>query len=295
LRSFSCITVFFSSCALATETSLEFEYDPYYSNAGYYIGLTAQPIPEITQDDEAAIYQRLLDSTLQWPRFMLLEASVNPLPILGVYIKKHQRQFYDNTETRGNLNLVQAFTAGFEEPYALSMFFGSVVRFVKSGETTRVSNRGYSGYLLSVGDRHIVNNDLIDDNWYELEWKIKGDRDFESSSLSWSLRIGTKVHSNDDIADTIYFGIRRNHLDSASEDLTWFDNSDIEYKLSVNKDDYSLVEQSLFVNKKWPTPFIRKSAFEFGVGFILEHNKYTGALANQADDFRLILRPSFQF
>ena len=279
LRSFFSISVLFSSAALAVETSLEFEYDPYYSNAGYYVGLTKHPIPEITSNDEAAIYQKLLDSTLQWPRFMLLEASVNPLPVLGVY----------------NNNLVQAFTAGFEEPYALSLFFGSVVRFVKPGEAVKLSNRGYSGYLLSVGGKHIVNNDLIDDNWYQLEWKIKGDQDFNHKTLSWSFRIGTKIHNNNDIADTVYFAVRRNHLDSSSADLTWFDNSDIEYKLALNNHDYSLVEQSLFINKKWPTPFINKSAFEFGVGFILEHNKYLGSLENQADNFQLILRPSFKF
>jgi hypothetical protein len=288
--------VFFAqAAALHAETSLEYELDAYYSNLGYYIGLTDQPIPVITNDDETANYQNMLDSTLQWPRFLLIEASVNPLPVLGVYLKKNQRDFYDKAEIRGNINLLQAFTEGFEEPYALSFFLGSVVRFSKPGEAEKVSNRGYSGYLLSMGTRHIVNNDLIDDNWYELEWKIKGDNDFEYKTLSWSLRVGSKVHSNVDIADIVYFGLRRNHLDSAAQHTSWFDNSDIDYKLSLNTADYNVVEQSLFINKKWPTPLAKKSAFEFGVGFILERNKYFGSLATQADDFKLILRPSFKF
>ena len=32
------------------ENSIEFEWDPYYSNAGYYISLTDEPIPEQPKD-----------------------------------------------------------------------------------------------------------------------------------------------------------------------------------------------------------------------------------------------------
>lgn len=277
------------------ENSFDYEFDPYYSNAGYFISLTDQPIPEVVADNEAKIYEQLIDSALTTPRFFLVEASVNPLPLLGVYIKRNHPDRYDSAEIRGNINLVQALTEGFEEPYALSFFLGSVVQFVQPGETVKSKNKGYSGYLLSIGSRHIVNNVLIDDNWYEVEWKIKGDQDFNNKTLSWSLRVGAKIHQNINIADTIIFGIRRNHLDSASDQIAWFDNSDIDYKISLNKDDYTVVQQSLFINKKWPVPVAAKTAFELGVGFIIEKNKYTGALQTQADDFRLIIRPSFVF
>jgi hypothetical protein len=277
------------------ENTLEFEFDPYYSNAGYYISLTDKPIPEIQTGDEIAIYDRLISSALSKPRFLLIEASVNPLPLLGVFIKRNYPEKYDSAEIRGNINLVQALTEGFEEPYALSFFLGSIVQFAHTGETVKSKNKGYSGYLLSVGSRHIVNNTLIDDEWVELEWKIKGDQDFNNKTLSWSVRVGGKIHQNRDISDVIYFGLRRNHLDSTSDEVSWFDNSDVEYKIALNKEDYSLVEQSLFINKKWPAPFMNKSAFELGIGFILERNKYSGALQSQADDFRLIIRPSFAF
>lgn len=277
------------------ESSLDIELDPYYSNAGYFVSLTEQPIPVVQTSDEYAVYERLFHSAFSLPRFVVFEASINPLPMLGVYIKRHYPNTYDSAEIHGNINLIQAFTEGFEEPYALSAFMGSVVKFVRAGDQTRASNKGYSGYLLSVGSKHIVNNTLIDDNWVEAEWKIKGDQDFDNKTLSWSFRVGAKIHNNDNISDVIYFALRRNHLDTQSTRLSWFDNSDIEYKIAINKDDYSLVEQSLFLNKKWPAPFRQKSAFELGVGFILERNKYTGALQTQADDFRLILRPGFTF
>ena len=44
------------------EISIEFERDPFYSNVNYYTGLSTQSILVVTEDDEAQIYQRLLDS-----------------------------------------------------------------------------------------------------------------------------------------------------------------------------------------------------------------------------------------
>jgi hypothetical protein len=278
------------------ENSIEFEWDPYYSNAGYYISLTDEPIPEIVEDDEAETYDRLLDSAITMPRFVLVEVSANPLPMLGEYIRDHHPNTYENAQLRGDLNIIQAFTEGFEEPYAVSLFFGSVMRFVKPGEKVKTKNRGYTGYLASFGDKHIVNNTYINDNWYELEWKTKGDQDFKNKTLSWSLRVGSKIHDHPDITDVIYFGLRRNHFDAASDEISWLQNADIDYKIELDNDNFELVQQSLFINKKWPAPFgADKSAFELGVGFILGKNKYSGSLQNQSEDFRLILRPSFKF
>lgn len=276
------------------EYSFETEWEPYYSNAGLYLGLTDQPIPEVIENDETGVYNRMFDSAFTLPRFMLIEFGIYPLPYLGAYTKEHHLDTFDKFEI-GDVNLIQAFTAGYDEPYAISLFFGSIVRFVNPGEKKKTKNRGFTGYLLSFGDQHIVQNTLVDDNWYELEWKIKGDQDFKNKTLSWSLRVGGKVHDNPNITDVLYFGIRRNHLDVASDEISWFHNADIEYRLELDKDNLHLSQQSLFINKKWPAPFSCKSTFQFGVGFILERNKYTGALKSQADEFQLILRPSFNF
>ena len=110
------------------------------------------------------------------------------------------------------------------------------------------------------------------------------------------MRVGSKIHDHPDITDVIYFGLRRNHLDAKSDEISWFQNADIDYKIELDNDNFELVQQSLFINKKWPAPFgAAKSAFEFGLGFILGKKKYTGSLDSQAEDFRLILRPSFKF
>jgi len=275
--------------------SLEFELDPYYTNAGYYISFTDEPIPEFIYEKESNIYRDMFDSVTAAPRFLLIEASVNPLPVAGAYIKKNHQGLYDDAQISGDLNAIQALTEGFEEPYAISLFLGSVVRFIRPGETEDIKNRGYTGYLLSLGDKHIISNEIIDDDWLEFEFKIKGDQDFLSKTLSWSLRAGTKLHQNDDITDVIHFGLRRNHFDSTLTRESFFDNSDIEYKLEFNKDNFELVQQEFFVNKKWHIGFSEKSVFSFGIGFILEKGKYSGLLARDATELRFIFRPNLQF
>lgn len=289
------LALLFNSQTGYAEDSIEFEWDPYYSNAGYYLSLTDTPIPESIEDDETKVYDRLIKSAFTLPRFMLIEVSINPLPMLGVYLKENHTNTYENGQIRGDINIIQAFTEGFEEPYAASLFFGGVVRYIKPGEKIKTKNRGYTGYVVSIGDKHIVNNTYIKDNWYELEWKTKGDQDFENKTLSWSLRVGSKIHDHTDITDVIYFGLRRNHFDTKSNEISWFQNADIDYKIELDNDSFELIQQSLFINKKWPAPFANKSAFELGVGFILEKNKYSGSLQSQSEDFRLILRPSFKF
>ena len=237
----------------------------------------------------------MLYSIVSTPRFFLIEASINPLPVAGVYLKRQYPNIYGKSQINDELNFIQALTEGFEEPYALSFFLGNVVRFIRPNESDNINNKGYTGYLLSVGDKHIVSNNLVDDNWYEIEVKIKGDQEFTNKTLSWSLRTGVKIHSNDDITDVIHFGLRRNHLDTALLNPDFIDNSDIEYKIELNKNTFKLVEQELFISKKWHIGFSEKSVFSFGIGFVLESGKYSGTLASNSNDFRLIFRPNLDF
>ena len=236
LFAISALIILSRSTDVSAINTVEFEFDPYYTNAGYFISLTEEEIPKITDAKEGYLYQHMLHSILSKPRFFLIEASVNPLPIVGVHLKRHHTDFYNKSQVNDDLNIIQALTEGFEEPYALSLFLGSVVQFIRPGESEDISNKGYTGYLLSVGDKHIVRNIQVDDNWYEFEAKIKGDQEFKNKSLSWSLRTGIKIHSNENIADVIHFGLRRNHLDTALTKPSFIDNSDIEYKIKFDKD-----------------------------------------------------------
>jgi hypothetical protein len=272
--------------------SIEYELDAYYTNIGVYIPLTDAPMKQVEVGDETVIYGELLANAFI-PRFFLVEASVNPLPVLGVYLKENQESFYERGEISDDLNIIQALTEGFEEPYAVSFFVGNVIRFTSPrSRIFRAVNKGYSGFLLSVGDQHIKDSELIDDNWYEFEWKLKGDRRIEEIYHSWSFRIGAKIHDNPDIADVNYIGIRRELFNGRPGDYAWNENIGIDYSIYFSRSDGDVVQHQIFVEKSWPSEL---TEYTFGIGLNKRIDKYSGELADDKNETRLILRPGFNF
>ncbi len=272
-----------------------FEPDAYYTDLELIISLTRSPIPHAGEQSETEIYKTLLSRAAVLPRYLVLEASVNPLPSVGVYVRKHDPGYYDDAQISGSFNYVKALTAGFEEPYAVSLFAGDVIGF-DVPESKDITGNGYSGYLFSAGNYHIKDNVLIHDRWKELEWKMKGDRKSPSRKLSWSFRIGAKLHDNTDITDILYLSFRRSRLDYKSEGASFFNNSGFEYTYDMNRKNLHPIRHYFFVDKKWPIEN-RHMALAVAVGFVWESaDKYTGQLASgTGSNFQFILRPNLEF
>lgn len=277
-------------------TEVLWEFDPYYTNVAANISLTNEAIPTITSDSEFEIYTKLVEGSAI-PRYMLLEASVYPMPVLGTYLKGNTPEFYKNWEVgHSGSNLLESATAGFQEPWALSAFFGNISKLVRPGETRIGNNMGYTGYLISAGSKHIKQNVLISDNWYELEWKIKGKRNFPNDKLQWSFRVGGKFHENPDITDVIYASIHRNNLNAKFPFLDWAKNTEVEIKVHFSQHDGQLLRGEVIAGKKYPilgkdyTPTLN-------MGFIWSSpQEYSGILAdNEKNTVTLVFRPSIEF
>lgn len=266
------------------------EFGAYYSSVGLYVPISEDPFPDGGQLEEMDVYRQLLERSWR-PNVVVFEASVYPMPIAGVYLREHAEGFYDVSP-----DLVQAVTAGFQEPWAVSAFFGSQIKFSRPGESEREQNRAYLGYLVSAGKKHIKNNVLIDDDWLELEWKMKGERIFREQRLEWSFRAGGRYNSNRDIADTLHVGVRRSNLDFKSPFLSWLDNSRIDLFTELDVDGLKVVRQEIIFGKKYPLES-RKYALEFDVGLIYEHaSKYTGDLSALAKSaITVVFRPNIVF
>lgn len=278
------------------QSSLVTEVDPYYSNVGLYFSPVDKAIPYIDSDNESEIYRDLLLRSYA-PRDVVLEASIYPMPILGTLLRERTPGFYEDMQFSDEFNLVKSVTLGFDEPYAVSLFLGSVVKYRSEDISKLGSNKGYIGYLFSGGTKHIKDNQLIDDNWGEFEWKMKGDREIDEVTHSWSLRVGGKWHDNEEIADIYYFGLRRSHLDFSAPLLAWLPNSGIDYQIAFSQEDNSLIEQKLFFDRKLPLR-AWKVALNIKIGFIWKQaEKYRGALATEGpgDEFYLVLRPDIEF
>ena len=138
---------------------LVFEPDAYYTDLDLIIGLTKSPIPQLGELTEAEIYAKLLSRAALLPQFLVVEASVNPMPYFGTYIRAHNEHFYEDAQISGSFNWVKAVTAGFEEPYAFSLLAGNVANFYVPGSDD-TKGLGYSGYLFSMGNYHIKDNTL---------------------------------------------------------------------------------------------------------------------------------------
>jgi hypothetical protein len=274
---------------------LDFEPDAYYTNLGLTIALTKSPIPHVGEKSEKELYLTLL-SRAYAPRFLVLEGSVNPLPYLGTYIKDRHPHFYEDAQITGSFNWVEAITAGFEEPYAVSVFLGNVVDF-SFPESRESKGKGYSGLLYSQGTYHIKDNTLIRDDWWEAEWKVKGDRKTRDQKLGWSFRVGVKLHGNPDITDIYYLSFRRSRLDFRPKRSSIFNNSGYEYTIDIKRGTYTPIRHYFTVDKKWPFENT-KMAFSLATGFVWESaDKYSGTLASDrtTSHIQIILRPNIEF
>ena len=266
------------------------EFGAYYSSIGLYVPLTEEQLPDGGRLGEIDVYSRLFERSWR-PNVVAFEASVYPMPIAGVWLRKEYPDLYDRAPS-----LIQAVTAGFQEPWAVSAFFGSQMKFTRPEETERGTNRGYMGYLVSAGSKHIKSNVLIADNWVELEWKLKGERIFKAERLDWSFRVGGRYNGNRDIADTLHFGLRRSNLDFKSPFLSWLDNSRIDLLTELAVDGLGLVRQEVIFGKKYPLES-RKYALELDFGLIYERaSKYSGDLSPLAKTaVTVVFRPNIVF
>jgi hypothetical protein len=270
--------------------ALLFEAGAYYTSAGLYLPLTREPVPHVGEHGEVDVYWALLPRS-PVPRFLVLEASVNPMPCLGLLVRDRRRSFYDRSQLDQNTNLVRAVTAGFEEPWAASLFLGNVVSF-DVRDRRDVEGKGYFGIVLSGGNQHIKDNVAIDDPWLEAELKLKGDRKSPVKKLSWSFRIGTKLHANPDVVDTLYVGIRRSRVDYV--DAPWYvANSGVEYRFDAALDGTPLRHYFL-VDKKWPYKTVAPS---IAVGVLWDKGRsYVGKLAvDTPERVQFLFRPNVEF
>jgi hypothetical protein len=284
------------------KTTIEIELDPYYSAAGVYNSLTGKPIQHLQVKNELEIYRELISKFYQ-PRTLIIEASLNPLPYAGTLIRKHQPGLYKDAQWTSNMNMVQAVTAGFEEPWALSIFLGNVVSFDTINKPLQGKRNGYSGLLIDLGTHHIKDNTLISDNWIQAEGKLKGEQILADRSLRWSFRGGAKFHGNRYIADSFFIGFRRSRTDFKTEGKTsfWLNNSGFEYTSDFSQKKLEPIRHYLVLDKKFPMKDSRM-AFTLGLGFVwTADKKYSGPLSNAAGNinttntFQFILRPNLEF
>ena len=269
---------------------------PYYSSVGMVFNLTKQPSLQIGKSEEFDVYKNLLFRSLV-PEWATFEFSVYPMPLLGVGLKSNYSSIYDKLELSDTNNLVESVTAGFEEPYSLTLLLNNVTSY-NANETSDAPNVGFMGYLISGGTHHIQRNELIRDNWYEFVWKVKGKFSTGPKILSWTFELGAKNHAHSEITDTVFVGIKRDQINYDGPAWSFLENTGFELRYTAAQNDLATVDQRFLVTKYFPELSYKKMIFSLTVGVIHEtEQKYSGNLSlNQRSNQTLfVIRPSVYF
>ena len=275
---------------------LDYELDLYYSNVSMFIDIDSDSnVTDASDFSEQQIYSYLLQNAFN-PNIILLEASLNPMPIAGLYFRRQNENLYQET-TIGDFNIVKSLTAGFDEPYALSFFLGRMLVFNRAKKGHLGVNRAFVGTMLSVSGHSIKDNRAYKDSSLIIEFKFKGTRKYTKNTLDWSFRVGSKLHSNHDFVNTLYMGLRRSRVDFDKSKLSLFYNTAYSAFFSVSADTFHLTETELTIEKKWPSYFLYKTVYGLEIGYLYNGDeKYRGTLRSDGTNNHIfIIRPSISF
>ncbi len=293
MRIFLLLLVFLSLKAEDLVT-YDYELDFYYSNVSAFIDLDRERnVTDATNFSEYQIYKSLVSKTFS-PNIFLVEASLHPMNILGYEFRKHNEELYKKGIING-FNIVKAVTAGWEEPYSLSLFLGRMMIFKNKNYGRIGKNRAYMGYLFTFGNKITKDNLWYKDNWYNFEFKLKGTRELKEKDLDWSFRIGARFHQNRDFANTYYIGARRSSIDFAKPFWSVLYNSSFDILAETTKE-LQLSQFQFIIGKKFPS---RRFHITYGldIGYLYYgNNRYRGDLRDEGvDNHQLILRPNIKF
>ena len=287
---------YFTSSVLAQDL-IEFDYelDAYYSNVSAFIDLDSdRNISDGNHMNEREIYSKMFLKTFH-PNIFLVELSVHPMNIAGTYYRKKNEDEYDNKHVN-DFNMVKALTAGFEEPYSLTFFLGNMMVFTKNNGERVGKNRAYMGYMLTVGNKSIKDNREHNDKWANFEFKLKGTREKNNQDLDWSFRVGSRIHSNHDFVDTVYFGARRSSIDYKKSIWSIFYNSSFTTMFAFRDTDFRLTEAEIVGGKIFPTS-VEGLSFGLDLGYLYTTAyKYEGELKDDGiDKHQAVIRPNIKW
>lgn len=289
----------------AGRSEITLEFSPYYMPLGWYLPLTSKPIEMIDPKSESEVYSKLLLGALI-PRFVVLEVSTYPMPLLGVGIRKWAPDFYNKMTLFEGFNLIESLTTSmFREPWAASLFLGNLLNFTVNRKNSAITNnssdrppylgKGYSGLLVSYGNRHIQNNLLLVDHWLEVELKLKGEHSQADRTMSWSYRVGGRYHSHENIHSYIYLGFKREHTDSKLYRFTLLENSFLDLSASFIPATTQFMSMQLVVGKKFPLRSTRLlPEINIGVAYYF-NSRYKDTLIAEDEQIELVISPMISF
>jgi hypothetical protein len=281
--------------------------DPYESYISVFCNLRTTPPPAIVAQSELEFYWLLFLRSFQ-PYYFLIQGTDYPLTHATSLFKHANPDLYHNLDWRlsdtDTINVLQVLASGYEEPYAISFFVGYLTPFWNNaaGQHKQIGSAS-SGFVFSFGNRHVRDLELINDNWYEVKWSLKGDQETKERFLKWNIQAGEKIHDNPSLLDAWFVRLYRDHLNRNYFNVFSLQNAGIECRAEMPirnmasldriQDAFSLIY--IDVNKKLPSRRWKQIVYTVDAGVSWE--KYNDII--QAGKFietlNFFVRPNILF
>ncbi|HEX9973224.1 MAG TPA: hypothetical protein VGD14_14225 [bacterium] len=299
----------FHSKVAGFDLGSQLTFDLYKPFASLYFNIKRYQKPVVlTQGNEAEIYTRL-GRQLLLPKYLLFQITGYPLSAISSFYETDRYVSYQKFAFFDDINILRSIGAGFEEPYAFSLFLGNVLLLAYSdGAETKLRQSGsaLAGFLISHGRHQIYNNIYLHDSWYQFELMLIGNlKEPNQRRISWNFRIGAKLHQNDFIRDTITMAIERNHTDWQFKGWSLAKNSVLKYAAhfpSPTPTNRMPSTSQLFTfGKKFPVTILQKRIFLIlGLGVQWEWIRLYDHSLNRFDEnassqLTFLIQPNIEF
>ena len=261
---------------------------PYYSYYSFYL---AQKESTVFGDpwEPKLYFNQILQSF--HPRQVLIEGAFYPLPYACSAVR--ETSSYDNFQLGENFHLLKSLAAGYDEPWALSLLLGNLWGFKHPAVKDKWQGAAYMGFILSCGNKQLFANQMITDDWWQLEWKVKGIRYTFRDKKEWNFYFGFKKHSEENVADIFYVNFYRNHtLYVKSKKRAFLPNFSVNWRTELDLYKGGLVSQYLLLGKKFPW---KKRIFIFEFGILWQEQAKFRGFSEEEQNFQIILRPNIEF
>ena len=281
--------------------------DAYESYASLFYNVKKGPPREIKARNEMEFYWKLFLHSLK-PYYFLVQSSDYPLPHATALFKQNNRRSYHDLDwdlSSTETNVLEMLASGYEEPYAFSLFLGYLTPFWQITEPNEKRQIGsaISGFVLTIGNRHIRDLELIGDNWYEIKWSLKGDKGTKAHHMKWNTQLGGKFHNHPEIFDTFFFRLYRDHLDREHYGLSFWQNSSFEYRAQIPVKNLSSVSEIedvfslhyLDIGKKFPSRRWKGTVYTINTGIYWEKYRDSRNGNDPSKTWSFFLRPNVVF
>ena len=287
-----CQSIAFHSKPLGFHVGGQLTFDIYKPFTSLYLNFKRLQEPVALKKGEEGNIYLSLGRRLIFPGYLLFQATGYPLSALSSYFETDRYKSYNRFNINGNFNVLRSFGAGFEEPYAFSLFLGNVLFLAyedRSERRLKQSGSALAGFLISSGKHQIYNNIYLHDSWYQIELMLVGNlNEPKRRKISWNFRLGAKLHQNEFLQDVFTLTIERSHTDWRSTRWSLAKNSTFKYQahfpIPSSKEGTPASSHLITYGKKFPFKvFQRKMFFVLGLGVRLEWTKFYNHDLDQFD------------